>query len=120
MKETNNPDIYYGTATVKADGKEAKLLDVVFRPSGITMVPVNNGKGAYPEEHGAMVRGRKYLATGDNLEEILSQENVTIVVKTNVKKTFMMSNAWRATLPEISKDGFDLEYNAAESEIMNG
>lgn len=121
MYQSKNPDVYYGVATVKANGKELKLTEVVFRPSGIKYEDVNNGKGFVPVEVGAMLKGKKYLAKGDDIDKLLSEDGVTIVFKSNTGHAWTMDNACRMEMPEISKDGYDLEYHSAESqEITNG
>lgn len=113
MFESDNPDVYYGTATVKCNGKEKKLEGVTFKPSGVKFEDVNNGKGFVPSETGAVLRGKKYLSRGDTFD---TEDNVTVLFKANTGHAWVMNNACRMDTPEYNRDGFDLEYHSAESE----
>lgn len=113
---SNNPNIYYGTATVTAGGKKKRLTGVIFRPSGIEYEEVDNGKGFVPVEVGAYLKGKQYLASGDIIKD---ESNVTVTFKANTGQTWMMNNATRLKIPEVNKDGFDIQYSAAESEEMS-
>ena len=44
MFSSNNPDIVFGIAEVKADGETvAKISDVAFKPAGVQFEDDNNG-----------------------------------------------------------------------------
>ena len=43
----NNPNHYYGKATIKADGKTYDFDDAVFEPSGVTREPIRNGRNNF-------------------------------------------------------------------------
>lgn len=118
MKETTNPNIYYGTATITVDGKKKRYYEATFRPSGDEYEDVNNGKGYVPSEVGAILKAKSHLARGDVIKD---ESNVTITFRSNTGHAWMVANAVRMKLPEISKDGYDVEYHGAESEeISNG
>lgn len=113
MFESDNPDIYYGVATVKCNGKESKMQEVVFKPAGVEFEDVNNGKGFVPHETGAVLKGKKYLWIGETFN---TEDKVTILFKANTGQAWVMDNAVRMTVPEYNRDGYDIEYHAAESE----
>ncbi len=117
----NNPNHYYGKATIKADGKTYDFDDAVFEPSGVTREPIRNGKGFVEVEKGGKIKGKNFLKKGDSLKELNAIHDATINFTCNTGQVFVCSHAWHTEPTELSKDGYDVEFDFAEhEELVNG
>lgn len=71
MFTTNNPDVVFGIAEVKADGETiAKISDVSFKPAGIQFEDDNNGTCFVPSRTGAVLKAKSRLVKGQSLATV--------------------------------------------------
>lgn len=122
MFTTNNPDVVFGIAEVKADGDTiAKISDVEFKPSGIQYEDDRNGKDFIPSETGAVLKAKSRLVKGQSLSNINDRHDVTIMITANTGQVWMMPHAVMMNPASFSRSGYDLEFHSSESsEVTHG
>lgn len=117
MFKTDNPDVVFGIAEIKADGDTvAQISDVSFKPSGIQFEDDNNGTCFIPSFAGAVLKYKSRLCKGQSLDGINKKHDVTINITTNTGQVWMMPHAVKVAPSEISKSGYDGEFHSSESE----
>ena len=117
LPQSNNPDIVFGIAEVKADGEIiAKISDVAFKPAGVQYEDDNNGTCFIPSLAGAVLKYKSRLLKGQSLKNINDKDDVTITITANTGQVWMMPHAVKMTPSEISSSGYDGEFHSSESE----
>lgn len=114
-----NPYKYLGKATVKADGKEFKMSDVEFVPSGIVREDILEGRGFSEKEQGGYVKGKLNVNGDTDPEAINAMDDCTIVVDTDIGRSWSCPHAWHEQPEAITKDGMDITFKFAKSERIS-
>lgn len=122
MFTTNNPDVVFGIAEVKADGETiAQISDVSFKPAGIQFEDDNNGTCFVPSRTGAVLKAKSRLVKGQSLATVNKKYDVTIMITANTGQVWMMPHAVKTAPSEMgaSTGGYDIEFHSSESEEVS-
>lgn len=115
----DNPNQYYGEATVKGDGEEYEMTDVSFTPAGVVREEALNGRGFTEKKQGGKLSGKLLMNKNTDPEKIFNANDLTLVFSADTGQAWSCPHAWCTGPVEIKTDGLDIEFSFATSEKIS-
>ncbi len=106
---------------VSVDGEAVDLREATFATSGYVNTSLDDTSGYTRRKEGGFLKGKMYLSAGMSASGWQGKRDFTLFWKADTGQTYTAAHAWVEGKPEVSKDGFDIEFRFNKcSEVTNG